>query len=124
MKKLLFVPLLALLFGCVNFPTHVFRLEQASVNVAYYGYTGYTNWLLTELAKTNIDFDRKARLSAISNEVKSARLKFAATVQTVEGMRVTYETNTTIKPVLEAAMQTMTDQSSNVCWLINYWRNQ
>lgn len=124
MRKLLVVPLLALLVGCVSFSTHVFRTEQAAVEVAYYGYTGYTNWLLTELAKPNITFDRKARLAAISNEVKSARLSFAATVQTVEAMRVAYETNSAIKPPLEAALLTMTSQSSNVCWLINYWRNQ
>lgn len=118
--------LLALLFlvGCASFSTNVFRVEQSATEVAYGGYVTYTNWLLTSLADPKLTPERRASLVTISNDVKQARLRFAATVTAVESMRLSYETNSALKPALEAAVVTLTDQSSNLCWLITYWRTQ
>lgn len=113
MKKIL--PFLALLafVGCVNFSTSVFRTEQLAVNLAHASYVGYTNALPT----LRITADQ-------SNAVKQARLKFAASVGTVEALRVTYETNIAIKPTLQAAVDSLVNQSSNVVWLIEYLKAQ
>lgn len=110
--------------GCSNLSANVFRTEQAATTVAYGAYVGYTNWLLTSFADPKLTADRKAQLVTISNQVKVARLRFAATVSTVEALRVQYETNSTLKPPLEAGLQTIIGESSNLCWLINYWRAQ
>lgn len=122
--KYLILPALLLLIGCSSFSTHVFRTEQTAVTVAYGGYIGYTNWLLTALAKPDLTPERRAYLVTVSNDVKQARLQFHATVQTVEAMRISYETNSALKPPLEAALLTLINQSSNICWALNYWRTQ
>lgn len=122
--KYLILPALLLLIGCSTFSTHVFRMEQTAVTVAYGGYLGYTNWLLSSLAKPDLTPERRAYLVTVSNDVKQARLQFHATVQTVESLRVSYETNSALKPPLEAALVTLINQSSNICWVMNYWRNQ
>lgn len=97
--------------GCTTYSTHVFRVEQSATSVAYTAYVGWTNYL------ANFPVD-----PSVSNEVKQARLKFAATVGTVEALRTEYETNTATKPLLEATLTTLSDQSSNIVWLINYYK--
>ena len=115
MKKLLLIPMLALLVGCASFSTQVFRTEQTAVTLAYSGYVGWTNYMA--------QFPQRVTPQA-SNEVKQARLRFAATVATVESMRQSYETNSAFKAPIEAGLQTMIEQSTNMLWLINYWRAQ
>lgn len=124
MKKLLLIPILLALVGCAGFSTHVFRMEQTAVTVAYGGYVGWTNYLLSTLENPNTSPDRRATLVMASNSVKQARLRFAATVATVEALRASYETNSAVKPAVEAGLQTIISESSNVCWLITYWRSQ
>lgn len=113
MKKLLIPFLVLAVVGCVPFSTHVFRTEQLAVNLAHAAYVGYTNALPT----LHITEDQ-------SNAVKQARLKFAASVGTVESLRLAYETNSAIKPTLQAAIDSLVDQSSNVVWLIEYFKAQ
>ena len=114
MKKLLIIPLLLLLVGCVSFSTHVFRTEQTAVTIAYSGYVGWTNYL----------FQFPGRVTPQqSNDVKQARLRFAATVKAVEVMRLSYETNSALKQPLEAGLLSMLNQSSNIVWLIQYYRS-
>lgn len=113
MKRLLILPVLALLVGCTSFSTHVFRTEQTAVELAYSAYIGYTNSLLY-LAITPDQ----------SNAIKQARLKFAATVGTVEALRGAYETNSAVKPQLEAITSTLLDQGSNIVWLINFVKSK
>lgn len=97
--------------GCTSFSTHAFRVEQTATHLAFTAYAGYTN-ALPALGLTPQQ----------SNDVKQARLKFAATVKTVEGLRLEYATNAAVKPQLQAILPTLVDQSSNVVWLINYVR--
>jgi hypothetical protein len=102
--------LLAMLVaGCTSFSNHVFRTEQTSVHLAYGAYVGYTN------ALPQLHISPQA-----SNDVKEARLQFAATVQVIDGLRVAYETNSAVKPQLEATLLTLADQSSNLVWLVHY----
>ena len=109
MKKLL-IPLLAVFVaGCASFSTNMFRTEQVAVDLAYGAYVGYTNALPT----LGITTDQ-------SNAVKHARLSFAASVATVEAMRLQYETNSAIKPALQAAVDALLSQSSNVVWIIKF----
>lgn len=109
MKKLLIVPLLALLVGCASFSTHVFRTEQMAVNVVYGAYVGYTN----SLPLLHLTADQ-------SNAVKRARLEFAASVAVLDNWRAAYETNAVDKSKVEAALNATLLNSSNVVWLITY----
>lgn len=102
---------LLLLVGCTNFATTVFRLEQTAANGAVTAYVGWTNHLATGTVSVQA-----------SNEVKQARLHFGATLSVVDGLRVAYETNSLVKPQLQAALDTLNNESSNVVWLIQYWK--
>lgn len=106
-----FALLAVLIAGCANFSNQAFRLEQTAENLAYTAYVGYTNALLSGTLKISADE---------SNAVKSARLKFAATLATAEALRRAYETNSATKPLLQGALATLNDQASNVVWTINY----
>jgi hypothetical protein len=123
MRNLLIIPLLALLVGCASFSTHVFRTEQTAVTLAYGSYLSWTNYLLTTAAKPDLTPQQRMSLTTASNEVKQARLRFAATVGTIEAMRLSYETNAVLKKPLEAGIASMIDQGSNIVWLIRYYRS-
>jgi len=123
MKKLLIIPLLALLVGCASFSTHVFRTEQTAVTLAYGSYLGWTNWLITTSSRTDLTPYQRMSLTTASNEVKQARLRFAATVGTIEAMRISYESNSVLKQPLEAGIASMIDQGSNIVFLIKYYRS-
>ena len=124
MKKILAGMVLVALIGCASFSTHVFRTEQAAVNLAYSGYAGWTNYLLPTLASTNLSVAQRADLLQASNDVKQARLKFAATVLRVDELRESYETNSAVKPQLQSALAAINSDASNIVWLINFWKNQ
>ena len=115
MKPKLIIPVLAVLFltACTSFTTHVFRVEQVAVSGAYTAYVGWTNYLAVASPPVT---------PQASNAVKQARLQFAASVATLDSFRRTYETNTAVRPQLEAILDTVASQSSNVVWLINYWK--
>ena len=123
MKKLFIIPLLALLVGCASFSTHVFRTEQTAVTLAYGSYIGWTNWIITASANPDLTPQQRMSLTTASNEVKQARLRFAATVSTIEAMRLSYSTNSVLQKPLEAGIASMIDQGSNIVWLIKYFRS-
>lgn len=111
MKKLILIPLLALIIGCASFSTNVFRTEQAAVSLVYDTYVAYTNALpMLHLTAQQ------------SNTVKQARLQFAASVAVLEAWRVAYETNAINQPQVEAALQSTLAQSSNFLWLVTYFK--
>ncbi len=111
MKRFLFSLAGVALIGCASFSTNVFRTEQTAVNTAYTAYVGYTNAVNQGLLKVSADE---------SNAIKSARLKFAASVSVVEAWRSAYETNNAVKPQLQAALDAALGESSNIVWLVNY----
>lgn len=111
-KSLILLLSLACLIGCTSFSNHVFRAEQAAVTLAYGAYIGYTNALPT----LNLTPQQ-------SNAVKQARLHFAASVSVLDSWRVSYETNSTVKPQVEAALTAVSANSSNLIWLITYIKN-
>jgi hypothetical protein len=115
MKKLLIVPLLALLMGCASFDTNAFRTEQTALNLAYGAYVGWTNYLATA------DPQPSPQVVAV---VKEARLKFAASLSVVDALRVSYATNSAVQPALNSALTTLTDQSSNLVWLATYLKGK
>lgn len=102
-------PLLVCLDGCTNFSTNTWRTEQTAVNAAYFAYTGYTNWVALHQVDTNV-----------ANQVKLARLSFAGSISVVEAWRQSYETNSAMKPQLQAALDAALAQSSNVVWLVTF----
>lgn len=115
MKKLIIIPLLACLIGCASFSTNAFRTEQTAVNIAYGAYVGWTQYLATATSPP-----KPETVAA----VKEARLKFAASVQVVDALRTSYETNSALQAPLQAALASLTDQSSNLVWLATYLRGK
>lgn len=116
MKTLIASAVLALLIlGCANFSTQVFRTEQTVANVSYGTYVGYTQALYTGVLKIT---------PAQSNEVKQARLKLGASLSTLDAWRASYETNSAMRPQVQAALDSALANSSNVVYLINLFRHQ
>lgn len=103
----------ALLMGCVSFNTQMFRIEQSSTHLCATAYFGWTNYL----AQFPVN-------PAMSNSVKSARLKAAATLNTFHVFRMEYKTNAVVKPQLEALLPTLSGTVSNFIWLANYYQTQ
>ena len=99
-----------LVVGCASFATNTFRTEQTAVNVAYTAYQGYTQGLASGSITVTTDQ---------SNSIKQARLKFAASVSTLDAWRSAYETNSQTQPQVQAALDAALAQSSNLVFLIN-----
>jgi hypothetical protein len=97
--------------GCNNLSNNVFRTEQTATDMAYGGYTAWTNYLSNHIVSPQA-----------SNTVRQARLEFAASVGTLETMRQAYNTNSALAAPLQATLVTLTSQSSNLVWLINYFQ--
>jgi hypothetical protein len=108
-KLLMLVPLLVA--GCAMLTTNVFRTQQTSEDLVYMAYVGYTNYLTTH----TID-------SSLSNNIRSARLKFAATDATLDQLRLAYDTNSLLKDQITATISTLSDQASNIVWLVNFYK--
>lgn len=106
---------LVLLYGCSNFSNDLFRSEQTLGGVAFASYVGYTNGLANGTLKPSVDE---------SNAIKSARIKLAASVLTVEQWRLAYETNSAVKPQAQAALDALVSDSSNVVALINLLKSK
>jgi len=96
--------------GCVN---DMFRTEQALTGTAYAAYVGYTNGLSNGTIKPSMDE---------SNSIKSARIRVAASVLTVEAWRQAYSTNSAMQPQAQAALVSLESDSSNLVYLINLVR--
>lgn len=105
---------LALLIGCANFATNTFRAEQTSESLVYAAYVGYTNYLVQYPGAVSPESQAK---------IKDARLKYAATLGTLDALVTAYETNSAVQPQIEALLTTLNDQSSNIVWLVNYFRS-
>jgi len=101
---------LLIMVGCARFSANVFRTEQTITQVAYTTYTGYTNALLSGTLKISADQ---------SNAVRMARLQFAASVSTLESWRSAYETNSAVKPQVQAALDAATANSANFVSLLH-----
>jgi hypothetical protein len=110
MNKLLVSIAAVILIGCASFSTNTFRTEQTLTGIAYTAYVGYTNALFNGTLKISSDQ---------SNEVRSARLKFAASVKTVDLWRTAYETNSAVQPQLQAALDALSQNTTNFVNLIH-----
>ena len=104
---------LLFLLGCANFSTNVWRTEQTAVNTAYTAYVAYTNLLASHPVDANT-----------AASVKQARLSFAGSISVVEAWRQAYDTNSAVKPQLQAALEAALAQSSNVVYLITVIKGQ
>src|SRR6266702_1690506 len=97
--------------ACAVFSTNIFRTQQTSENLVYTAYIGYTNYLTTHTINPQLQA-----------QIKDIRLKFAATDKTIDTLRLSYETNSALKPQIEATITTLQDQASNIVWLIHYYQ--
>jgi hypothetical protein len=109
-RNKLFLLLPLLLVACASFSTNMWRSEQTAQNLVYTSYVAYTNGLATGLIKVT---------APQSNAIKQARLKFAASIQVAEAWRLSYETNSTMKPYAQAALDAVLENSSNFVYVYN-----
>lgn len=100
-------------FGCAKFGTNVFRTEQTTVNLAHAAYVGYTNGLYSGAIHVT---------TTQSNEIRQARLRLAGSVATLDGWRVAYETNSAVKPQVQAALDAVLQDSSGLLYLVNLYK--
>lgn len=111
MRQLFFGLILgALVVGCASFATNTFRAEQTAVNAVTTAYIGYTNGLASGAIKVSVDE---------SNAIRAARLKFAASVQTLEMWRAQYETNAASQSQVQAALDAAQANAAAIFNLIN-----
>jgi hypothetical protein len=106
--------------ACTSFDTHVFRTEQTATALAYTGYTTWTNHYITATNSPTITPERRSKLDQQQRDIKAARLRFAASIRTVDTLRESYKTNSAVKGPLLGALATALDNSSNVVWLANF----
>jgi len=116
------VGLAAGLLGCASASTNIWRSEQTAVNLVSGAYAGWTNYYVVTTNAATTSAQRKAQLDQAETQLKAARMHFAASVGVVEAWRSAYETNSAVEGQLQAALQAALDESSNIVWVINYWR--
>lgn len=110
--------------GCTSFSNQTWRTEQTAVDVVYGGYTVWTNYYVTKTNAITTSPDTLAKLNAEETQVKKARQEFAATVGVVEAWRAAYSTNSAVQSQVTAALNAVLQNSSNIVYLINFYRNQ
>jgi len=94
--------------GCQNLSTSTFRLETTAVDLATSARAGWSNWYV--MATNGADASTLAKLNEQATAVRDARLRFAATVGTLEVLRSAYSTNSSLKPKWKAALMRLTRQ--------------
>ncbi len=109
-RNKLFLLLPLLLVACSQFSANMWRSEQTAQNLVYTTYVGYTSGVANGVIKVT---------PPQSNAIKQARLKFAASIQVAEAWRLSYETNSAMKPYAQAALDAVLDNSSNFVYVYN-----
>lgn len=119
-KGILLCGLLALLVGCANFETRVFRAEQLAVNTAH-GSVKVFNHLYDEMTN-NASPEKLKTWNEARDKVYEASRSFSAVAMTVDRMREQYEVKATeqAKFDLLAALDVLKNNSTNIVGLVKY----
>ena len=104
--------------GCQGLSTNTFRLEQTAVDLATGARAGWSNFYM--LSTNGADAATLAKLNSEAAQVADARRKFAATIGTLENLRASYTTNSSLRPQVEAGLLAVNDNLSNLVWLVTY----
>lgn len=110
--------------GCTSFINGVKNTRMTAVDLAYGGYIGWTNYYCT---RTNLASTTPAQLATLNDAqriVKDARLKFGATVGVLDGWLDAYQTNSAVKPELQAGLDATLSSASNIVWLVNFYQGK
>lgn len=129
MKRKLSILLLPLacalaLVGCGGFINGVKNTRATAVDLAYGGYTTWTNYYSTKTNQVTTTPDQLAALNQTAATVKDARLKFAATIGVLDGWIGAYQTNSAVKPQLQAVLDSTISSASNFVWLVNFYQGK
>lgn len=116
--------LIAFAVGCTSFVNNVQNTRATAIDVAYAGYTTWTNYYITKTNSATITPAERASLDQAAVVVKQSRLKFAATVGVLDGWVAAYSTNSSVKPQLQSVLDATVSSASNVVWLISFFRGQ
>lgn len=104
---IVFIGLVA--FGCSSFTNNVERTTETATHLAYGAYVGWTNAV-----------NQNANLNQYTPIVHDARLKFTASVNLVDTLNASYQTNGVSQSFVQAALDTVLANSSNLVWTVNY----
>lgn len=110
------------LFGCASFPTTVFRLEKTSADTAHAAVQAFN--LYYQSATNGADVKTIAALNDDRDQIYDASRRLSASLSVLEAVRAQYATNAAVKGQVQGALSAVSAQSSNVLWLVNYFKNR
>lgn len=104
------------LTGCATFSTKMFRVEKLAVDSAYGAVKAFNAYY------NNLDPINKERMAQTRVKFYDATKRFAAAAKATELLRQEYQKNTTEenKQALIAAVDALSNQSSNIVWTVKY----
>ena len=116
---LLILPACMLISGCANVSQNAYTAELAAASTsdaAMRGYAAYWNQAIQNPAA----YHRTAEdLKAERAAVEDASVKVGASIELVENLRESYATNSALKPQLQAAITSLTDNAGSIVAYVN-----
>lgn len=127
-RRFLLIPFLIVLpvlfIGCQSFYNAAKTSRATAVDLAYGGYEFWTNYYCLKTNQANISAQELQSLEAARSQLKETRLRFAASVNTLDSWLEAYKTNSAVKPQVQAILDSTLNTASNFVWLVNYFQQQ
>ena len=111
---------LAILSGCSSLSTQTFntlKLAEDSARAGVASWNTYSN-IVFSTPGANL-----AKLEQDTAKVYSVSRQVGASIAVAEGLREAYTTNSAAGTQLTAILTTVSQESSNLVWLVNYLKN-
>lgn len=110
-----------LLAGCASFNNKVFRAEQLAADTSITGVSAFNAYVRT--ATNGMTPPQVAQMQSAQVVVWEAARRLSASLAVSEHMRQSYESNVVDKAAVQAALATVTENTSNLVYLVNYWKS-
>src|SRR5713101_5830260 len=108
--------------SCTSLSTSTFRLEQTAMDFATVARAGWSAYYIS--ATNGASPEQLANPQKQGTNVLIARQKFAATLFTLETLRASYASNSSLRPQVESGLLAVNDSLSNIVWLVALFRGQ
>jgi hypothetical protein len=120
MKKLISIIGFALLLsGCASANKKVFMAEFAAASTADAGMKGYAAFYNVAIQNPTNYHTTATQLNSDRATASALSVKIASSIATTEALRVSAATNSAAKPSLAAALQILSENSSNLLSTVN-----
>jgi hypothetical protein len=110
------------LVGCANFVTNTQRGEITTTHLVYGAYVGWTNYYVKATNTYAANPDQLAKLEDMRLKVKASRMDYVATINVLDSWLTAYQSNLVTKAQVQSVVDATLTSSSNVVWLINYFK--